>query len=215
MEPRGLLFVASDVDAQDEEDFNRWYDSEHLEDRVRMDGVLSASRYVAVSGGRRYLALYWARAVSAFDSPAYAHAFRHQTPWSIDVLSKMRSPVRRIGTLHAEIGKGSGGWLAILQLGMSDEAERLIEQCIKLGHTLSQRTGFVRSYLLLPNDELSRPLPLEDMSCRQMRPILIIESSSASSSESALQTAINALNGSMADTARYCLAWNLDAKECA
>lgn len=92
MERRGLPFVASDIDAQDEDNFNRWYDDEHLEDRVRMDEVLSASRYVAVDGGPRYLALYWARSVSAFDSPAYAHAFRHQTPWSVDVLSKMRSP---------------------------------------------------------------------------------------------------------------------------
>ena len=38
-----------DIDPSDEADFNRWYDREHLEERVAIDGFLEARRYVARS----------------------------------------------------------------------------------------------------------------------------------------------------------------------
>lgn len=213
--PRGLLFVASDIDAKDEDDFNQWYDREHLEDRVRMPGVLAAARYVAVDGGPRYLALYWADTIAPFASSAYAHAFKNQTPWSLKVLPKMRTPVRRIGNLHAAIGKGSGGHLAILPLELPSAPAELIARCHELGKSLSAESGFVRSALLMPDDNLSRPLPLEDLSARKMQPIFMIESSHAAASEEALLRSIRELATSHEAAARYTLAWILDTRECA
>ncbi|WP_434667266.1 hypothetical protein P5W99_38625 [Paraburkholderia sp. A3BS-1L] len=212
---RGMLFVAADVDREDDEDFNQWYDREHLEDRVRMNGVIAASRYVAIDGGPKYLALYWAGSLQAFDSPEYAHAFTHQTPWSVKVLPKMRAPMRRIGELSAEVGKGNGGFIGVLTLPASVVTDSLSERCAAIGETLVQRPGFVRSYLLTPDDRLSRPLPLEDLGVRRMQPIFIIESSSAQSSEFALFEAITHLPCSPAAVARYALAWNLESRECA
>lgn len=51
----GMLFVASDVEPADEADFNRWYDKEHVEERVRIPGFLSGGRYFSLEGGRKYL----------------------------------------------------------------------------------------------------------------------------------------------------------------
>ncbi|MGT2490589.1 hypothetical protein ACU4GD_08835 [Cupriavidus basilensis] len=39
--PQGMLFVASNVDAADEADFNQWYDREHVEERARIEGFIS------------------------------------------------------------------------------------------------------------------------------------------------------------------------------
>ena len=36
----GMLFVATDVATQDDADFNRWYDREHVEERVRVPGFI-------------------------------------------------------------------------------------------------------------------------------------------------------------------------------
>ncbi len=44
---KGMLLTSMDIDAADEADFNRWYDREHLEERVAIDGFLEARRYVA------------------------------------------------------------------------------------------------------------------------------------------------------------------------
>ncbi|WP_233887978.1 DUF4286 family protein [Paraburkholderia flagellata] len=211
---RGMLFVAADVGREDEEDFNEWYDREHLEDRVRMNGVIAASRYVAVDGGPKYLALYWAGSIEAFDSPEYAHAFKNQTPWSQKVLPKMLAPTRRIGELSAEVGKGNGGFVAVLALLVTETPGRLSERCAAVGEALAQQPGFVRSYLLTPDDTLSRPLPLEDLSTRRIAPIFIIESSSTRSSESALSEAIDNLPCAPTAAARYALAWNLESREC-
>ena len=54
----GLLMLWTDVDAQYEAEFNRWYDEEHLDRLLKVPGFLSASRYVALRGGPKYLAMY-------------------------------------------------------------------------------------------------------------------------------------------------------------
>ena len=47
---KGMLLTSMDVDAADEAEFNRWYDREHLEERVAIEGFLEARRYVAHQG---------------------------------------------------------------------------------------------------------------------------------------------------------------------
>lgn len=211
--PPGMLFVASDIDPSDEDDFNAWYDREHIEERVRMDGVISAARYVAVEGRPKYLSLYWAESLSTFASKAYTYAFQNQTSWSTSVLKKMRSPTRRIGEVHASVGQGSGGWVATLPLKASITLADLVEQCRDLGERLSESAGFVHSYLITPSDELSRPLPLEDLSTRQILPIFVIESRSDASNEASLHMAISELACTPEAAARYSLTWKLAAEE--
>lgn len=207
----GMLFVASDIRPEDEIDFNAWYDREHIEERVRMEGVISAARYIAVTGRPKYLGLYWAESISVFSSPAYSHAFKNQTPWSMKVLPKMLLPTRRIGDVSADVGQGSGGWVAVLPLNAA--TPDVEGNCKNVGALLAEDNAFVRSYLISPNDELSRPLPLEDLATRKMRPLYIIESSNSASNEAALRHAIEALPCSPADAARYQLTWKLSREE--
>ena len=58
MAGKGMLLTSMDIDAADEAEFNRWYDREHLEERVAIDGFLEARRYVAHDGKPKYLCLY-------------------------------------------------------------------------------------------------------------------------------------------------------------
>jgi hypothetical protein len=55
---RGLLLVMIDIDPEHEEEFNRWYNEEHLPERLSCPGFLSGRRFVALEGGPKYLALY-------------------------------------------------------------------------------------------------------------------------------------------------------------
>jgi hypothetical protein len=41
----GLLMVWADVPADKEEEFNRWYNEEHLQERLAVPGFLSGARY--------------------------------------------------------------------------------------------------------------------------------------------------------------------------
>jgi hypothetical protein len=47
-----MLLTSMDIDPADEAEFNRWYDREHLEERVAIDGFLEARRYVAHAASR-------------------------------------------------------------------------------------------------------------------------------------------------------------------
>ena len=55
---RGLLMVYSDVPPEHDAEYNRWYNEEHIPERLSIPGVLSAARYQAVQGGPKYLACY-------------------------------------------------------------------------------------------------------------------------------------------------------------
>jgi hypothetical protein len=60
----GLLMVWCDVPAEREDEFNRWYNEEHIADILAIPGVLNGARYEAVKGGPKHLACY------ELDSPA-------------------------------------------------------------------------------------------------------------------------------------------------
>ena len=79
---RGLLMVYVDVPAAVEEEFNRWYDEEHIPERLSIPGVLSAARYVAVRGGPKYLACYELTEPEAYHSDTWQYHLQHPTPWS-------------------------------------------------------------------------------------------------------------------------------------
>ena len=55
---KGMLLTSMNIDPMHEAEFNRWYDREHLVERVAIEGFLEARRYVAHSGNPKYLCLY-------------------------------------------------------------------------------------------------------------------------------------------------------------
>ena len=93
----GQLSVWTDVDPAHELDFNRWYDREHMQERMGIAGFRRARRFRSlVSCPRPYLALYDTDSVEVFRSPAYAQAFTQQTEWSLRNFGRMRETQRRV-----------------------------------------------------------------------------------------------------------------------
>ena len=54
----GLLVVRVDVRPEDEDELNRWYDTEHVPERLALPGFRSAARYRSAERAGRYLAVY-------------------------------------------------------------------------------------------------------------------------------------------------------------
>ena len=78
----GLLMVWADVPADKEEEFNRWYNKEHLAERLSIPGFLSGARYEAVKGGPKHLACYELESPTALESEAYKRVEAHPTEWT-------------------------------------------------------------------------------------------------------------------------------------
>ena len=76
---RGIFMVYVDIDAQHVQEFNEWYNTEHLPELLAVPGILSAARYEAVKGGPQYLACYELESVAVMQTPAFTN--RPRTPW--------------------------------------------------------------------------------------------------------------------------------------
>jgi hypothetical protein len=87
---RGLLLTLTEPPPAMEEEFNAWYDEEHLPERLAIPGFRSATRWVAEvpAGQGKYLATYELESAAVLQSAAYLARFRNQSPWSRRCLGK-------------------------------------------------------------------------------------------------------------------------------
>src|SRR4029079_592339 len=113
---KGMHLTSMDVDAADEPDFNRWYDREHLEERVAIDGFLEARRYVAQRGSPKYLCLYSTETFEVLDSPAYRAALNNPTDWSKTTMARFKNMIRAVARVTISRGNGRGAALGIVRL---------------------------------------------------------------------------------------------------
>lgn len=211
--PRGVLFVASDVDPVHDQDYNRWYDREHVLERVRIPGFVSGTRYVAIDAPKRYLGLYHTESLAVFDTEAYRQAFQHQTPWSVSNLGRMQAPKRRVCQVLARTGAGQGSALVVIELAVGGSAEALDQQARVLGAELAAADGFVQSCLYLPEAALSTPLPQESTEGRVLHPMLLIHTSSPAAAQILREQALAQLGAAGAASSLYALGWHLHAAD--
>ncbi|WP_173930985.1 DUF4286 family protein [Chelativorans sp. Marseille-P2723] len=93
----GFLLVMMQPPPAMEEEFNEWYDTEHVPERLAVPGFLSARRFVSVDGHPRYLAMYDLERPDVLDSEAYkAVSGESSSPWTKRVTSRVLVD-RRIG----------------------------------------------------------------------------------------------------------------------
>lgn len=92
MANKGFLLVFMHPPMAFEEEFNAWYDTEHIPERLAVPGVLTGLRYMNVHGGTpRYLAMYDLEHASVMDSPAYLRvAHDNSSPWTKRVTARAR-----------------------------------------------------------------------------------------------------------------------------
>src|SRR5690349_23574203 len=125
MAGKGMLLTSMDIDAAHEAEFNRWYDREHLEERVAIDGFLEARRYVAHDGKPKYLSLYSTASFEVLDSPAYRTALANQTDWSKANIARFKNMIRAVARITFSRGVGRGGALGIVRLRPNGGEDKL------------------------------------------------------------------------------------------
>jgi hypothetical protein len=208
----GLLFVWTNIDPVYEADFNKWYDREHVEERIAIDGFVAGTRYISSQAPRKYLGLYRTETLGVFKSEAYQKAFAHQTPWSVTNFGRMRDAFRRVCAITEENGIGLGTWLAIVRLGrLASEAD--LKQLAELGKTVSAIDGVIATRLLEPDPELSTPLPAEPKEGRILDPILLIEGTSEPAVSNASRLVSEQMGIPEGETATMQMMWTLHDSE--
>ena len=75
-----MFMVMVDVPADKEEEFNHWYNEEHLAELLAVPGVLNAARYEAIRSGPKHLAFYELENADVVRSEAFTS--RPTTDWA-------------------------------------------------------------------------------------------------------------------------------------
>jgi hypothetical protein len=75
----GVILVSMNVDSGREDEFNDWYNTEHIPHFNRLPGVIAARRFRARDGNPRYVALYHVDDTGIYATPGWMAA--NETPW--------------------------------------------------------------------------------------------------------------------------------------
>ncbi|WP_397474611.1 hypothetical protein [Pusillimonas sp.] len=98
--PPGLLLVTMEPPPAMEEEFNAWYDSEHMPERAELPGILRTQRMVCTTGWPKYAAIYDLESTDVMESAPYQRiSGKNFSPWSKRIGGKVSGQWRFVGRL--------------------------------------------------------------------------------------------------------------------
>ena len=94
----GLLIAGFDCSNVAADEFNAWYDTEHVPERMAVKGFINAQRWVGADDPQRALATYDLESVRVLEDPAYTiRKAEGRTPWSRRINARAKLVVRIVG----------------------------------------------------------------------------------------------------------------------
>lgn len=94
MKAEYLLVVRMGVVPEKEEEFNEWYNNDHIPALTSVKGVLSGRRYVSIIGEPKYVAVYELESPEALESEEYAKA--RDSEWTVKMRPYFRNHTRNV-----------------------------------------------------------------------------------------------------------------------
>jgi hypothetical protein len=155
---KGMLLTSMDIDPSDEAEFNRWYDREHLLERVAIDGFLEARRYIAHQGSPKYLCLYSTATFEVLNSPTYRTVLMNPTDWSKTNLARFKNMIRAIARITVSRGQGRGAALGIVRLRPRAGDKDKLRTALRDRLDPEKLDGIISMHLIESDPALSRPI---------------------------------------------------------
>ena len=91
----GILALFNDVAPGSESDYETWFQTEHLAERLAVPGFLIGRRHEAVSGSPRYFNYYVTQSVDVLKSDAYLARLGDPTPMTRKVMTAVFKNMNR------------------------------------------------------------------------------------------------------------------------
>ena len=204
----GELLIWTSVDPAYEQDFNQWYDQEHMQERAAIKGFRWSRRYRSDTCARPYLALYQTDTLHVFTSEPYRQAFTKQTQWSERNFTRMRDTSRRVNAVTPLAGIGTGAAVALVCLQSIEQAQAAIVLAQELKSALE---GVLAVRALCPDPVLSTPLPSEDLATRKLEPFVLIDTTTLASAEAAGKWLAEKLTLPLGRSHSFKLLWDLQS----
>ena len=154
---KGMLLTSMDIDLEHEEDFNRWYDREHLEERVAIEGFIEARRYVSEDGAPKYLFLYSTETIDVLNSPAYKARLANPTEWSKKTMARFKNMTRVVARITISHGKGRGATLGIVRIRPANGGHETLREALRTVLDPQSMDGIISMHVIESEPALSGP----------------------------------------------------------
>ncbi|WP_407156072.1 hypothetical protein [Bradyrhizobium sp. STM 3557] len=215
---QGMLLTSMDIDPSDEADFNRWYDQEHLEERVAIEGFNEARRYVAEQGSPKYLCLYSTGTIDVLNSEPYRARLAHPTEWSVATMAKFKNMIRSVARITISKGTGRGAVLGIIRLRPKPGQDQALRDALCIELDPSNLDGIISMHLLEGDSDLSGPTGGIPASSRGADWFVLIDGTDSHAIATLMTTRFAAIDGPLAtqiSVGLYRLMWDLSKADIA
>ena len=143
----GILAIWNDCAPEGEAHYERWYKSEHMQERVAIPGFRFGRRYERLTGGdRRFFTFYEVESPEVLSSKVYVEHLEAPTPWTLESMKSFRNMVRTVCELHVAVGDLIGSHAVVLR---ADEAMAPTHDAGALVARLAGEPGIARVQLWL------------------------------------------------------------------
>jgi len=206
---KGMLITSMDIDPKHEDEFNLWYDREHLAERVAIDGFLEARRWVAEDADPKYFATYSTAAFSDLSSPAYVQALANQTQWSRENLARFQNMIRVVGRITDSQGQGRGAVLGVVRLRPENVTSQARE-ALKAAMAPGDQPHIIAMHLIESDPVLSKSLTEPDKPNPGAADwFVLVEGTTKAAVVELMETRFKALGIPLVSMGTYRLLWDL------
>jgi hypothetical protein len=116
----GVLAIWNDCAPEGEEHYERWYKSEHMQERVGVPGFRFGRRYErAGDADRRFFTYYEVENAGVLSSPAYVTRLENPTPWTTESMKYFRNMSRTVCDIKCSVGDLIGSHAVVLRADQS------------------------------------------------------------------------------------------------
>jgi hypothetical protein len=138
--------------AGDNADHDDWHTYEHLHERLSIPGFLRATRWVAESGGPKYMVIYEVTDTHVATSCAYLERLNNPTPWTASMMSRFRGMARGFCSCVASSGFGIGNAAVALRFTPVTGQESNVKDWFARAvlPAMSSRRGMAGIHLMAP-----------------------------------------------------------------
>jgi hypothetical protein len=99
----GMMIAMFDIPDELEDDFNEWYNEEHVPEKVgRVPGFLRARRYKSLDGRPNHVCVYELEDISVVTDPTYLGNYKSGSERTVFFKSKARTFYRSVYTQIAD-----------------------------------------------------------------------------------------------------------------
>ena len=116
----GVAAIWHNVAADLQPDYNHWHCSEHVPERVSIDGILRGRRYDAINGTPQFFHFYETTTPEVLTSSAYLERLNNPTPWTQKIVPNIKDNNRTLSNVVNSVGHGVGAAILTARMAADD-----------------------------------------------------------------------------------------------